>query len=100
LGKDGNIITINLKSKVLLVINREISKNYIAFSLCCIEFVLLTDCIVYLLEYSIMGGDRSCTKPETCEEFKKNETLWHICHEGGVTSYLECLQGYDENLSD
>lgn len=45
-----------------------------------------------------MGGDRVRIEPSAHVKFKRSFMLWHIYTEGGVLQFIECINGFDENL--
>lgn len=46
-----------------------------------------------------MGGDRVRMKLDSYEKFKNEPLLWKIFVEGGLASFLECLNEHVESLS-
>ncbi|GLJ36892.1 hypothetical protein SUGI_0745790 [Cryptomeria japonica] len=47
-----------------------------------------------------MRGQRLHIKPSLRKEAKKETTIWNVLHRGVLTSFLECINGYDPVISN
>ncbi|KAH9292333.1 hypothetical protein KI387_042476, partial [Taxus chinensis] len=48
----------------------------------------------------IMGGDRVRTKPTAYMHLKRDCTLWRLLRKGGLSIYIEKVQGHDPQLAN